>query len=157
MKLQFYVRGPFEEEANWFKDALNVSGYVADDDAIVVNPFSKLSNEEKACVVRNEAIRLLMRCLNLKPCLQVTTNQKRYFAGTEYEFDEQAMRETIIGRIASGDPSAQDATPEQIGYAMALLDLFKSVVELKSDEESNSDLLRRAVDIRVSPRSQTDI
>lgn len=155
MQLIFRLRPPFPGELEWFKSVPGIPGYAAEDDAIVLNPFTKLSEREKACIIRNEGIRLLLRKLNLKPSFRITSDQLRFFAGTAYESNESAICETLVARIASGDPSAGESTGEQIGYALAILDLFGSLVTLECDEKSDSNMLRLALSMRISPGAQS--
>jgi hypothetical protein len=88
----------------------------AEDNKIILNPYSKLSASEKAAVAKNEAYRIYMRQKNINPSFQVTPEQEAMFKGTAYANDNKAMKQTIIARILSGDPSAK-ATPEQAAEA----------------------------------------
>jgi len=111
------LREPSESENEWFKNNSNVGG-MADFESgtVVLNPFSKLSDPEKQAVVKNETARLAMRKNNLVPEFQLTPEQEvsfRDYGGG----DELAKRETIVGRIISGDPSALNVTPEQKAFA----------------------------------------
>ena len=103
----------FPGEDKFFKNRPDVAGMAAEDDTIILNPYSKLSKKQLGAVALNEALRLKMKKDNFTPNIDVTDQQKDFFKGSEYENNPQAMRQTIFGRIYSGDPSAM-ATPEQI-------------------------------------------
>ena len=135
------LRRAFPTELEWFLSDSNVSGYAAEDDQIVLNPYTTLSINERSCVVRNEAIRIFIRRLQLKISIEITKEQKAAFAGTHYESDPQSLRETIISRVASGDPSCGKATQEQIGFASALNEIFDRIVKITCDEDSDRDLV----------------
>jgi hypothetical protein len=53
-----------------------------------------------------------MREDDFDPQFDLTEDQLKFFKGTEYEKNPKAMRQTVLARIYSGDPSAM-ATPEQ--------------------------------------------
>lgn len=114
--LGYKVRAPFQGEDKYFKENPKVSGMAAEDGSIVLNPYSGLSSQEKSAVAKNEAYRLLMRDKNIVPSFELTDQQRNFFAGTPYEKNEVAMKQTIVARILSGDPSAI-ATPSQIQEA----------------------------------------
>jgi hypothetical protein len=102
----------FPGEDEYFKTHENVAGMAAEDGRIILNPYSKLSKQELGLVALNEALRLKMRDDDFDPQFQVTSDQVSYFKGTAYEKNPKAMRQTILARIYSGDPSAM-ATPQQ--------------------------------------------
>jgi len=107
-------------EDNYFRQNPKVTGMAAEDDAVILNPYSSLSEQEKQAVARNEAARVHMRRSETKPSFALTEDQRRQFAGTPYEGNEQAMRETIAARIFSGDPSGGEITPEQNSFLTML-------------------------------------
>ena len=109
------MRNPYESEDVWFAMNPKVAGMAAEDGRIVLNPYSGLSDENKAAVAKNEAIRLYMRENNVDPQFTVTPEQMKSFAGTEYgkKGNEGFMRQTLVSRILTGDPSAGNATEEQ--------------------------------------------
>lgn len=78
---------------------------------IVLNPYAD-SSVNKDAVAQNEAFRLYLRNKKIKPKFSVTKEQRKIFAGTIYEKNEDALKATIAARIYSGDPSAT-ATIEQ--------------------------------------------
>lgn len=108
----YQLRKPFPSEDEFFRGRQEVAGMAAEDGKIVLNPYSKLKDQEKMQVAQNEAIRLWMRDNKPKIDFDVTQDQTKAFAGTEYEKNPQALKETIIARILTGDQSAM-ATKEQ--------------------------------------------
>lgn len=110
----------FEGETAFFQKNPHVGGMAAEDGQIVLNPYSALSSQEQAAVARNEGARLFMRERQIAPQFNVTDEQKAAFAGTPYGDDLEAMRQTLVARIVSGDPSAR-ATPAQTAEAHRLV------------------------------------
>ena len=84
----------------------------AEDNTIILNPYSSLSKKQLGAVAENEAIRLKMRQDEFAPEFEVTPDQVKFFEGTEYADNPTAMKQTILARVYSGDSSAK-ATPEQ--------------------------------------------
>jgi hypothetical protein len=108
---------PGEEE--YFKANPHVTGMAADDDKIIMNPFSKLKDNERQAVMMNEAARVHMRNKLIDaPNFELTPTQTEKFGS--YSKDPNDIRQTIAARILSGDPSAGDATPEQQEYVSRL-------------------------------------
>jgi hypothetical protein len=108
---------PGEDE--YFKANPNVTGMAADDDKIIMNPFSKLKDNERQAVMMNEAARVHMRNKLIDaPNFELTPTQTEKFGS--YSKDPNDIRQTIAARILSGDPSAGDATPEQQEYVSRL-------------------------------------
>jgi hypothetical protein len=106
------------EEA-YFKANPHVTGMAADDDKIIMNPFSTLKDNEKQAVMLNEAARVHMRKKLIDaPNFELTPTQTEKFGS--YSKDPNDIRQTIAARILSGDPSAGDATPEQQEYVSRL-------------------------------------
>ena len=116
----YQIRKPFAGEDKFFKSRPEVGGMAAEDGKIVLNPYSSLKEQEKMQVAKNEAIRLWMRDNKPKIPFEVTKEQAKAFAGTEYGSNPQALKETIVARILTGDPSAM-ATPEQKSFANKLM------------------------------------
>lgn len=102
----------FPGEDDLFRKRPEVAGMAAEDGQVILNPYSKLSKQELGAVAVNEALRLKMRDDDFDPQFQVTSDQVSLFKGTAYEKNPKAMRQTILARIYSGDPSAM-ATDEQ--------------------------------------------
>ncbi len=82
-------------------------------------------------MAQNEAVRLKMRESNYTPKFAVTPEQRASFKGTPYANDESAMKQTILARIASGDPSALNVTPEQKMEANTFINPPVSQADLK--------------------------
>ena len=99
-------------EDSYFKANPRVAGMAADDGAVVLNPYSTLSQQEKDAVALNEAYRLHMREMGYEPRGKLSDDQAKFFKGTEYEKNPVAAYQSILARILSGDPSA-NATDEQ--------------------------------------------
>lgn len=119
----YAVRNPYKSEDVWFALNPKVTGMASEDGRIVLNPYSGLSDENKAAVAKNEAIRLFMRQNNVDPQFKVTPEQMKSFAGTEYgkKGNEGFMRQTLVSRILTGDPSAGNATEEQRKAAQSIM------------------------------------
>ncbi len=107
-------------EESYFKNNPQVAGMAADDGKVILNPYSPLSKAEKGAVAKNEAIRLFMREQGVTPEFELSKNQIGQFAGTKYAENLDALKQSIVARILSGDPSA-NATEDQISYANQLL------------------------------------
>jgi hypothetical protein len=124
----YEVRKPFSSELKYFKKNTNVSGMAAADRRIILNPYSNLKPEQQGAVAKNEAIRLFMREKKYKYDFDATPEQLGSFKGTEYEKPEnvQSLKDTIISRIITGDPSAGKFTPQQKKWADTVLGEIKS-------------------------------
>lgn len=112
----YEIRSPFDSETEFFKKNPTVSGMAAEDGRIILNPFSPPEINRKSVAV-NEAARLLMRENKTKPDFDVTEDQKKFFKGTAYEEDEEALKHTILARAIAGDPSAGKLTSRQKEWA----------------------------------------
>ena len=109
----------YPDEESYFKENPHVAGMAADDDKIIMNPFSTLKDNEKQAVMMNEAARVHMRSKLIDaPNYELTPTQAKKFA--EYSKDINDIKQTVAARILSGDPSAGDATPEQEAYVAKL-------------------------------------
>jgi len=119
------LRDPYQSELDYFKKNPNVAGMAADDDSIIINPYSSLSDQEKNAVKVNEAARVHMRSKNTQqPDFELTPEQAKAFS-TYGPLESQ--RQTIVGRILSNDPSALNVSPEQKAYA----DIIRSKMNMK--------------------------
>jgi hypothetical protein len=105
-------------EDKYFKENPTVTGMAAEDDKIILNPYSTLSDSEKEAVMLNEAARVHMRRHFDPPQFQLTPEQQERLGG--YSADPADIRATIAARILSGDPSAGKPTPEQQEYVQKL-------------------------------------
>ena len=114
------MRSPYKSELTFFKERPEVAGMAAEDDKIILNPYSELSQQEKMAVAKNEALRIYMRQNEIAPEFDLTKSQQKMFMGTEYENDPVSAKQSILARILSGDPSAKDATLDQTLEAQRL-------------------------------------
>ena len=104
---------PGEDE--YFKKNPNVTGMAADDDKIIMNPYSTLKDNERQAVMLNEAARVHMRKKLIDaPNYDLTPEQMEKFGS--YSKDVNDIRQTIAARILSGDPSAGKPTEAQQEY-----------------------------------------
>jgi len=119
----------YSGEDEFFKANPNVRGMATEDNQVIINPYSSLTDEEKQGIIINESARLAMRNGYKRPTFDLTPEQKEFFNtindGKPYSTDEQDIKETIIGRILSGDDSAGNVTPEQKKYAEELQRVLK--------------------------------
>lgn len=107
-------------EETYFKANPNVAGMAAEDDRIILNPYSKLSPAEKSAVMMNEAARVHMRRgLVEAPRFDLTPEQEQAFS-TYGDRKLDTMRQTLAARILSGDPSALTPTSDQLEYVKRL-------------------------------------
>ena len=110
------VRQPYDSESQYFKSNPHVAGMASEDNRIVLNPFSTLSEAEKKAVMMNESARVYMRTGKVAPPqFGLTPEQEEAFGA--YSPDMTDRLSTVAARVLSGDPSALQATPEQIEYA----------------------------------------
>jgi hypothetical protein len=101
----------------WFRNNPKTTG-MADFDSrsVVLNPHSTLTEKQKEGLLINEKSRLFMKESGMIPQFQLTPEQATAFK--EYgNGDDLAKRETIVGRILSGDQSVGKTTREQIDFA----------------------------------------
>ena len=106
-------------EDDYFKKNPHVAGMAAEDNRIIMNPYSKLNDTEKQAVMLNEAARVHMRTgLMPPPRFALTPEQESAFA--KYSQDPVDRASTIAARILSGDPSALKPTSEQQDYVQQL-------------------------------------
>ena len=118
-----YRQDLFSGEDEYFRKNPHVTGMAADDDQIILNPYSKLTDKEKESVMLNEAARVHMRRRLLPPPQFVLTpEQEEQLKG--YSTNQDDVRQTLAARILSGDPSAGTPTPEQTEYVQRLRQLM---------------------------------
>lgn len=109
----------FPGEDEYFKKNPHVAGMAAEDDQIILNPYSRISDAEKRAVMMNEAARVHMRKgLIDAPRYELTPEQLSTLGGYSKNMDD--IRQTIAARILSGDPSAGKPSPEQMEYVQRL-------------------------------------
>jgi len=115
----------YDGEMSYFQGNPHVAGMAAEDDRVILNPFSKNTQQGQDAVALNESARVYMRRNALLPNFSVTPQQSQQFMGTAYQNDHDNMRRTLAARLMSGDPSAQDATPEQHDWVKRYLQPFR--------------------------------
>lgn len=116
-------RGLYPGEDQYLKANPHVGGMAAEDDQIIVSPYSTLSATEKNAVARNEAMRVLMRTGQVPaPTFDLTPEQGLRFGG--YSPEMQDRRETVAARMFSGDPSAGAPSMDQVNYRNMLAKLL---------------------------------
>jgi hypothetical protein len=123
------TRDLYPSEDKYFKANPDVGGMAADDQYVILNPYSKLSPQEKSAVHVNEASRLYMN-KNGVPDVSLTRQQEQNLAGlgSYANADPQYRKATILARILSGDQSGGIPTMEQseaIKPMLFLRDLMK--------------------------------
>jgi len=121
-KLSDLMRSPSQSEMGFFQRSPNVGGYASPDNRVVINPTTNLSPMEKAAVAKNEQMRIFLRQnQDAAPGFAITPEQTMLLQGTSYRNAPiETQRETVAGRIYSGDPSAGNVTQEQSDYIRAL-------------------------------------
>jgi hypothetical protein len=114
------IRGKlFAGEEEYFKGNPHVAGMAADDDQIVLNPYSQLNEKEMDAVMQNEAARVHMRTGTVPPPLfSLSPEQEQAFKGYGNNAVDRAS--TVAARIFSNDPSALNPTAEQLEYVKQL-------------------------------------
>jgi hypothetical protein len=110
-------REPWPSEVKFFRKHPHVEGMAAEDGRAVLNPFSKLTEVQKAAVALNEAARIFMERKRLVPSFGLTRAQADAFAAYG---PITAQRATIAGRLLSRDPSALAPTSEQLAFVRNL-------------------------------------
>ena len=125
------MRNPQEDELDYFKKNPTVTGMATDDNRIILNPFSKLTDREKELVALNEAARIKMRTdAKLAPNFELTPEQSEFLNSNTYKQASDADRKaTIAARILTGDPSAGTPTEEQTQFVDKLRQSFSSTEE----------------------------
>jgi hypothetical protein len=120
------LREPFQSELDYFDKNRNVTGMAAEDNKIILNPYSSLNEQQKDAVIKNEATRILIRTGQVeKPNFDLTEEQNKALNNTTYKnASEDDRRATIAARLLTGDTSGQDATEEQMNYISKLSDIF---------------------------------
>jgi hypothetical protein len=110
-------RKPYDGEDAFFKASPHVAGMATEDNHIALNPYSGLSHDELMAVAQNEAARVWMRRPEWTPNVELTQGQQQAFANYGAPVDQQS---TVIARLVSGDPSAGQATNQQLEFAQRL-------------------------------------
>ena len=106
------------EEEEFFRLRPSVAGLAADDNSVVINYSATLSVAQFEAVMLNEAARVFMRKYGPRPNFPLTPEQETTFAGYG---TLQDIRETVVARLLSKDPSAGQPSVEQELFASKLL------------------------------------
>ena len=110
----------FPSEEEYFTKNQNVTGMAAEDGKIILNPNTDLSPQELLSVSQNEAARLFMMQQDIVPGFDVTDEQMEYFSGTPYEGNLDAIKQSIVGRVISQDPSILPTDDQEVFSKMLL-------------------------------------
>ncbi len=103
----------YDSEHAYFKENPHVGGMATEDNKVVINPYSKLTDKEKDAVRLNEASRIFLRTAGV-PKFKLGEDQEKFLNSNEYaKASDDDRRATILARHLSGDPSAGAMTPEQ--------------------------------------------
>jgi soluble lytic murein transglycosylase len=115
------VRDPYESEIEYFKNNPKVAGMATEDNKVILNPYSKLSDKEKQAVVVNETARIKMKSPEFEPKFKLTEEQEKYLNSNSYKnASDRDRKATIAARLLSGDPSAGKPTAEQLKFVEQL-------------------------------------
>ncbi len=113
-------RDPYPMERGYFYVNPHVARMAAEDNAVVMNPYSQLSQPELNAVRMNEAARINMRQQGY-PDFDITPEQAQYLDTTEYRNAPMQERSaTIAARELSGDPTAGITTEQQKAFVKLL-------------------------------------
>lgn len=127
--LGYPIVEPDEELLKWFKENPQTTGMqwgagknkspTDTPRSIVLNPFSNLSKEQQMAVAKNEAIRHFIDEKQIIPKFNLTPEQEKAFAGTQYGKikDKNPLKQSILARILTGDESVGTITPMQKRWA----------------------------------------
>lgn len=121
----YQVRSPFDGERDYFRKNPGTAGMMTKDRRVTLNPYDGLGNKQKRAVLVNEAARLYMKDQGIVPGFELTPGQIESFKGSPYEGNPVAMKETVVGRIISGDASAGDVTGDQKAFADSIFRYLK--------------------------------
>lgn len=111
------LREPWPSEKDFFRDRPEVAGMAADDDCVVLNPYSTLSESEEQAVLLNESARIFMRQNGIAPTFVLTADQEAAFSSYG---PLDSIKATVAARILSNDPSALHPTDEQLLFVQTL-------------------------------------
>jgi len=122
-----FFRSPEDSELDYFKSNPTVSGMAAEDNRVILNPYSKLSKKEKDAVALNEYGRIIMRTNpEFAPKFKLTDEQTKFLSSNTYKnAPEQDRMATIAARLLSGDPSAGTPTIDQLKFVNSLQEYLK--------------------------------
>ena len=115
----------FRSEQRFFFKNPHIAGMITNDGYVVRNPYSLLTKRQQEAVMKNEKARLFMQINNIRPRFKITSLQKTLFSGYG---SIQDIRETIVGRIISDDPSAGNITKTQKLFSRKLEKTMKESI-----------------------------
>ena len=121
-KIAEFIRNPEDSELDYFKSNPSVSGMAAEDNKIILNPYSKLSKKEQDAVALNEYGRIVMRTNpQFAPNFALSNDQVKFLDSNTYKnAPEQDRMATIAARLLSNDPSAGTPTIDQLKFVNKL-------------------------------------
>ena len=121
-KIAEFIRNPEDSELEYFKSNPTVSGMAAEDNKIILNPYSKLSKKEQDAVALNEYGRIVMRTNpQFAPNFVLSDEQTKFLDSNTYkDAPEQDRMATIAARLLSNDPSAGTPTIDQLKFVNKL-------------------------------------
>ena len=145
----------FEGESQFFSANPDVAGMASETGDIILNPNPQ-TGVNQAAVAQNEGFRLLLKDKQPNLNFTVTDAQKENFKGTIYENNPQALRETILARIVSGDPSSGTSTNEQRQIIKSLLQPNNKTerAEMPQNNFNVNDELLKLVQQQAQPQRQ---
>lgn len=112
-----YLRNPYPSEDDYFKSNPSVAGMAAEDNQVVLNPYTGLTPQQQFAVYENELARIKMRSGGFKPDFNLTPQQNQFLDSNTYATAGQDdRRATIAARLFSGDSSAGQPTSEQLRF-----------------------------------------
>ena len=103
---------------------------------IKINPDLFSDKRDAHAVAWDEALRLFMEDTGFEPEFDITPEQEKFFASTSYGDDPEAMKKTIVARIATFDTSIKSPTPEQVAETIRLLESAIEVFDGQPDGET---------------------
>ena len=121
---------------------------------IVINPSTFHNEKDAACVMFNEAFRLVMEEMEFDPVAEPTETQRRFFSDTAYANDELQLRRTILARICTFDTSVKDPTDEQLQEAVEFLDAVLESGASQNEWEQQAVMRLRDVIAQVAEKGR---
>lgn len=97
---------------------------------ILINPEVFQDSRDAMAVCVNEALRLFMEDTRFKPDFEPTPEQQKFFRGTTYADNPNALKKTILARVATFDTSVSP-TPEETSETRRLLSLVMEAIGKK--------------------------
>lgn len=109
------MRKPFKSEMDYFRKNPSVAGMATEDNKVIINPFTQISDQQKQAVAVNEAARVWMRTKkDYAPDFTLTEQQEQFLNTTTYRNAPASERlATIAARLLSNDTSAGVPTADQ--------------------------------------------